>query len=478
MGAPLALKAPSARAEDPQPGRKPKFLITLTAYGGASIIDSLMAVRRSECPQASVLNVLEDADVRDVPGTPFRAVRQRGRLDSIQLDYDADQFEFVRKHAQDMLVMTQTVTSVNHETAQWRAMTGNGAWGGRTLQEACAAYYGESMPLPNVALTTGSGFVRRGGDRTLESRFAAEVVPDPSTWPLSLSAVAGIQGAPSPGLMRHARAMRDEVLDAQGAFGQVFGASPRLRRWTQQRVEAASRLEGADLVSKLMVRGDSAAFPLGEYGVQSNPDLERLQQQFGAMQDDPVEAQAALAFLLLKHRVASAVTLGPNASSIFGPGGGSGGINWIQTPIGFDYSHISHRGVQAFMWARVMSLADRLIELLKAEPFDDAESLWDRTVLYIATDFGRIRTRPPNQTDWSSGHDLNNGVVVISPSVRGNTILGGVDPATTLTYGADLRTGAPAPGTHFNEAHAYALVAQALGIEGIPGLPDMSWAVR
>jgi hypothetical protein len=50
------------------------------------------------------------------------------------------------------------------------------------------------------------------------------------------------------------------------------------------------------------------------------------------------------------------------------------------------------------MWARIMSTVDKLISLLKSEPFDagSSESLWDRTMIYVATDFGRTRSRPDN----------------------------------------------------------------------------------
>jgi uncharacterized protein (DUF1501 family) len=96
------------------------------------------------------------------------------------------------------------------------------------------------------------------------------------------------------------------------------------------------------------------------------------------------------------------------------------------------------------MWARILSTIDKLATLLKSEPFDTAtgETLWDRTMIYVATDFGRTRTRPDNATVFGSGHDLNNGFLLVSPMVKGNTVLGGIDPLTTLTYGFDARTGA------------------------------------
>jgi len=131
------------------------------------------------------------------------------------------------------------------------------------------------------------------------------------------------------------------------------------------------------------------------------------------------------------------------------------------------------------MWDRVFSLADRLITLLRDEPFDADTSFWDRTLLYIATDFGRTRQRPSGAVAFSSGHDLNNGVILLSPMLRGNTVLGGVDPANAMTYGFDPRTGAPDPGRHMSERDVYAGILQTLGVpaEGA-ALPDMSIMMR
>jgi uncharacterized protein (DUF1501 family) len=125
-----------------------------------------------------------------------------------------------------------------------------------------------------------------------------------------------------------------------------------------------------------------------------------------------------------------------------------------------------------------MGTVDKLITLLKSEPFDTAtgESLWDRTMIYVATDFGRTRNRPDSATTFGSGHDLNNGFVLLSPMVKGNTILGGVDPLTTLTYGFDARTGAPQVGKLTpNEPDIFSGVLTAMGADlAGSGLPDAS----
>jgi hypothetical protein len=60
--------------------------------------------------------------------------------------------------------------------------------------------------------------------------------------------------------------------------------------------------------------------------------------------------------------------------------------------------------------------------------------------------------------------------------VKGNTILGGVDPLTTLTYGFDARTGTAQPGKMLtNEPDIFSGVLTAMGanLSG-SGLPDAS----
>ena len=64
------------------------------------------------------------------------------------MPYTAVQSEFVAKHKQDMMVVTLTGTSVNHGIAQKRAITGNEAWSGRTLQELVALEYGDGYADP------------------------------------------------------------------------------------------------------------------------------------------------------------------------------------------------------------------------------------------------------------------------------------------------------------------------------------------
>ncbi|MEW5742779.1 MAG: hypothetical protein AB1938_27935 [Myxococcota bacterium] len=470
---PEALEKLGGSRRDALPDGKPRFLIVVGAAGGASIVDSFLAVRASECTNAARLNTFPDAQVQAAPNSPFRAVQVSApSLGSIPVPVSADQLPFVTRHKDDMLVATSVGTSVNHAIAQKRAVTGNGAWKGRTLQECVALQYGAGFPIPNVNMSVG-GYAERGTDDSLPSWAYGELVSSPSLWPLGLDGAKGIKDVPSAEVLALARARRNE-LDAQSVFGQTFQDSPALARWNEQRTVGQPKLETMDLITRLNILPNMPPqIPLTEYGLGSSADAAQLRTVFPSFFTDPVEGQTALAFLLLKYRVSVAVTIGPDFNVVLG---GANGL--ASPPLAFDFSHNDHRAGQAFMWARILSAMDRLIELLKAEPFDAAtgESLWDRTLIYVATDFGRTRTRPNNATTFGSGHDLNNGFLMLSPMVKGNTILGGVDPQTTLTYGFDARTGAAQPGKlSSNEADIFSGVLTALEVDTAgSGLPDAS----
>jgi hypothetical protein len=222
-----------------------------------------------------------------------------------------------------------------------------------------------------------------------------------------------------------------------------------------------------------MLFSEGPGLPLAQYGLASSPDADAVRARFANLATDPFEAQAALAFLLLKYRVSVTVTLGPGGQFVYDEAGGPRGAVY-NPPIAFDFSHQGHRATQGFMWDRIYRVADGLIDLLKAEEFEHGESLWDRTVIYVATDFGRTKARPANAPEFGTGHDLNNGVVLLSPLVNGNKLLGGVDPATALTYGFDPESGAPDTNRQTSEREVYAGILHALGVDtGGSGLPDM-----
>lgn len=460
--------ASRARAQG-GPGADPRFLIVLTATGGASIIDAMLAIRASESANAATINTFPDQMVQGIDGSPFRAIDMNLRdLGPLPYNGASNQSDFVRRHAADMMVVTHTGTSVNHLVAQKRSLTGNDAWGGRTLPELVAEAYGTGFPIANVNMSVG-GYIEPGIDPSLPDRARAEAVVDANVWFSGLHGSRGIAGAPPQSLVDLARRVRDDGIDRRSSFRRTFGESRALQRWLRQRSELAPAVERADLITAVNVLPDSPAVPLEAFGLASAPDAARVREAFPLYAQDPLEAQGALAYLLIRNRVAVTVTLGPGLSP------GVGGQQIVDSPpLAFDFSHSAHRGTQALMWSRLLSVADRLIGLLGQVEFGDGQSFWDRSALYIATDFGRTRNRPANADEFSSGHHLNNGSLIVSPMANGNRVLGGVDPDTGLTYGFDPRTGDAEPGREMTEREVFAGLCQMMGLDTSPvGLPDM-----
>lgn len=471
-----------------QPGAKkdPKFLIVLAASGGASLIDSFLAIRESESSNAATLNCFPDKLVKSVEGTPFRAVDQRlDGIGPIPMPFTASQSSFVKKHKDDMMVVTQTGSSVTHDVAQRRCVTGNEIWSGRTLQECVAAEYGQSVALPNVLLATGTQFIQHGTDTGLPTYALGEKVANPSLWPLSLHGTKGLTDI-DPALVQQIRTLRDEQLDPKTRFSQLYKNSSLLQRWTNIRGQSLRNLEAQNLVSKLMLFPDSDKYPLKKNGLGESASAKLVREKFPNFEVDPLETQAALAFMLLKFRVAVTVTIAPNFDvaavgdhDIYGnlTNGSGKGLpegSILNTPIAFDFSHQAHRSTQSMMWNRILKVADKLIDLLKSEEYAKGESFWDRTMIYVATDFGRSKIRPAGAPDFGTSHDLNNGFLVLSPLAKGNTLLGGVNPDTGMTYGWDIKSGEPDKGRNAEEKEIFAGLLQALDVDTSPAnLPDV-----
>lgn len=472
VGGALGLGGKLAMAQNED---RTRFLIVLGAAGGASIIDSALAIRASESATPETLNTFPDQLVQGIEGTDIRAVDlTRDELGAIPFAFTSTQSDFVRKHHQEMMVVTSQRTSVNHAIGQRRSVTGNEAWAGRTLQEIIANEYGADFAIPNAHLSAGSAFTDRGTDPTLPTTAFGEPITDPLLWPLALDSSKGIGRDIPTDSLRRARALRGK-LEERSRFNQVMGEADRIKLWRHLRQGPREAVEAQDLINKLLLMPDSSQFPLAEAGLQGSSAAQKARETFPLFDEDPLEAQAALAFLLLKYRVSCTVTLGPSFSVelrdgmfIDEPG------SLLNPPIAFDFSHQGHRSVQGLMWQRMYRVADGLIDLLKSEEYANGESFWDRSMIYIATDFGRSKTRPANSDEFSTGHDLNNGELIISPLVNGNSILGGVDPNTGLTYGFDPRTGDPRPGTTMEESQIFAGLLQSLGIDtGPANLLDM-----
>jgi hypothetical protein len=459
--------------------KAPKFLIVIGATGGASIIDGPLAIRASESKNGKIINAYEDANVISVGD--LRAVKQESpSLGPIPYGVATNQEAFMRKYGSDMMVVTATTTSVNHNIAQRRSVTGNEAWAGRTMQELVALEYGTKLPVPNAHLVTGTQFTDRGTDSSISSRAFGETIADPILWPLSMSGSRGIAGGDRADLVAKARLLRDEKLRQASQFSRIFDGAPNLRKWRALQADKAA-FEQADLITKLMIAGDSAKYPLGKNGLASSPLAEKVRAKFPNFETDPMESQAALAYLMLTQGVSVTATLGATFNFVYTGAAlmngdlEPGGVKNL--PIAFDYSHTVHRAAQAFMWNRMYSTAASLIDLLKSTEFGGGQSYWDRTLIYIATDFGRTKNRPEDAPDFSSGHDLNNGFVLMSPMVKGGKVLGGVNADTGMTYGFDLTTGAPDQGRQTSEKEVFGGVLNALGVtttgSGLPDVPAM-----
>ena len=107
------------------------------------------------------------------------------------------------------------------------------------------------------------------------------------------------------------------------------------------------------------------------------------------------------------------------------------------------------------------------------------QSLWDRSLVYVATDFGRTKVRPENSPEFGSGHDLNNGSSIISPMANGGSVLGGVDPDTAMTYRIRSSVRSARSRTHNDRARIICGILQAMGVDTAPGgLPSMRAMVR
>lgn len=444
-----------------------RFVIVLTGSGGASIIDSFLALSESEVDRAGgnsdTTNCFADSQTVRFDDSPFRAVKVDTTIATLGgFPVKTDQSFFVKKHKDDMMVVTTLNSSVNHEASQRRVMNGNGAWDGRTIPEAVAMQYGKGLPVANLNMGAG-GYGFAGVYNELPDYARQLSVTDPVYWPLGLHASAGIADIPTTDLIELARDVRDKRLEPQSNFYRTFKDSPAIGQWLNDRNQRLKEFEEVNLIEKLFFT------PNKQFNL--NPENQRLVEMFPNYHQDRLDAQAILGFLAITKGVSCAVTLGPSFAA-----SGQSLKKIFNPPIAFDFSHTDHRGIQAMMWNRILVVADKLIDLLKQTEFNPAtgESFWDRTMLYIASDFGRDQIRPSKTAKFfPSGHHLNNGSVILSPMVKGNTILGGIDPKTALTYGFHTETGAPAKERNTSELELYAGILHSLGIDTNGRLPDM-----
>jgi len=470
--------------------KKRKYLFVFSAMGGASINDSFLAVRESECDakRRSTLNVYPDGLVRQAEGTGPLGLRaldfEMPTVGPLPFGIQTNQSQFLGKYGKEIMVTTLTGNTVAHPVGQARCVNGFEAWNGRTLQEAVAAYYGQDLLLPNVNMAT-LGFAEHGKDPSLPRYALAEQMANAALFPFGLDGSLGINGAPKRSLINIARRFRDDRLDAQSPFAQTYAKNPMVQEWIERRKKLAE-YENRKLINLLNPYENSTKFDFKNFNLEPNPLGELFRKLFKNVGPssadrvtDDLENQTLLAYLLVASGLSCAVTFGlgmnvavdvitdPNKKKLW------------NTPTGFDYSHNAHRGTQALLWQRTLDMIDRLITLLRSTEIGPGETLWDHSLIYVATEFGRDKTREANVSEFTSGHNTNNGAVIISPLVNGGTVLGGINFDDLMTYGFNPETGEPVKDSHMEYKHIYAGILQALGVDTTgSNLPNMKAMVK
>ena len=451
-----------------------KLLFVFTADGGASIVDAFLPVAQSEVADPEIvarINAYPDGKIGQVNGSAFRyVITEPGVIADpgqprLLIDYALR--DFVVKHGADMVVMAASASSVNHATAGRRAMNGDGINRGRTIAEAAALLHGEGLLLPSCNMAR-NGYLEEGRDGSIPPWARAEIVEDAGNFPLLLHGTLGVSGAPTPELVARARAVRDE-LDESSVFSRTFRASRRRTGFVDARRELLPQFEAEGLLQKLLLKPEGT-IP----GVPQSPLREQLLAHLPDLDTELSQSQAALAIAMAHYGISSASVIGTSPSPQVVD------TAFSTPPLAFDYSHTTLRASQATMWATTCKTLDGVISALKQLDHLGDPSLgkmWDRSLVYVATEFGREQFRPAGAEVWGAGHSLNNGTVLISPLLNGNRVFGGVNPSDCQTYGFDTRTGEPDVDVQLKEGHVYSTIAQALGIE-FPGRYDMSAVVR
>jgi hypothetical protein len=438
-----------------------KFLFVVTANGGGSMVDSFYPVLESEANDPA-LTTYPESLVAQPKGSNIRCVKRMDNVGTFTSAYSLE--TLVGKYYEDMAIVPVDVTSVNHVVAQKRAITGAGLHAGRTIMEDVAIRWGEHKLIPHCNMAAG-GYIAPGDDASVPDWARGELISSPELFALATDGSRGLTGVPGADLLDHARSVRAK-LEKQSPFAAAHTNSALRSRFMELQGSLSGKLAAANLINKLMVIPDSAGasgvkggLKLSQYDLESTAEGQRVWSAFPDVMSDSLHAQGALAFLLARYGVSSVVTLGPSARPVFLEDG-----TILGTPISFDYSHVDHRQAQNIMWSRMGMLIDGLITLLKSEPLGDG-TMWDRSLIYVATDFGRGRDRPAGSSQWGSAHELNNANLFISPMLKGNRMFGGLDTATLRFHGFDRKTGEADPGVMLREGDHYSLVAHAFDVE-------------
>ncbi|MBX2811278.1 MAG: twin-arginine translocation signal domain-containing protein [Myxococcales bacterium] len=434
-----------------------RFLFVIGAAGGGSIIDSLM-------PMLTGPASYTEAQIEQPSGSNLRApiILDNSILDTVALGDNFPIATFLSKHAADTATFTQTVSSVNHNVGAKRAVLGNGVNGGRSLQEVFSMRWGQGLAIPTVGMAADT-YNGVGDDTSVPAWARVQSISDPQSFAFTTHGYLGLLNAPSASAISRARAVRSR-LEAQSSFIKRFGQSRQVMRYQSLRAQALQDIETQSLISKLLMTATTpSGQPVSNFGLEPSPEVQLLQSKLPNFEISPFEAQAALAYLMAKSGLSSAITISPVPSPTFVEGEEARALN---SPIAFDWSHVDHRSGQNAMWSRMFQVTDALVDLLKATEYGNGKSMWDQSFIYMPTEFGRDKV-----SSGGSGHHLNNGVVCISPMIKGNRVYGGVDANTALTYGFDPTTGEPTPQTHMTEADIYSMICHACDID-FPGRRD------
>jgi hypothetical protein len=467
-----------------QPVTRPeRFLFVLTANGGAGIVDGLLPVPVGQIGDKSISDRLisyPDAWILQPNGSNLKVVKNLNAENTTTQPFKAGNFDpgdFLKRHGADVCVVPYENSSVNHNVGQTRAITGDGIDSGRTIQEAVAERWGSKLAIANCNMSS-SGYATNGA-RTDTPGFARGIlVDDAQRFSLGTHGFRGLVGVPSEKGIAEARSVR---LKLEQLSSGASIKSPLREEFLKFRGQSMPQLEAQDLVSQLLLIGADPASggvtdtQLAALGLSRSPDFPALAKVFPLLGKDDLYNKTALAFLLAKYGVSTSISIGLGLSQTAIEDGGK---KVLGSPIAFDYSHANHTLSQNVNWMRILEVADGLVSLLKSEPHGDG-SMWDKSLIYIATEFGRTRDRPPGANYWALGsaHELNNGAVLISPMLKGNAVYGGVDPKTLLTYGCDPKTGRPEIGSKLTTKHVYSAIAQVMDVP-FSGRIDMSGLIR
>lgn len=441
-----------------------RFLFVICGSGGADIRDSFMPLVTGEAR----------AGLRSHPAADIATVGNHRCVDrQEQLRFFVGgnaQKTFLDENGGDLAVVAATGSSVNHIVAARRWLNGDGkVLRGRTLLESHAMRWATpDMPLPAVNLANG-GYIDPGLDGSIPAVARAETVQNALLFGMATHPSKGVlpidRGAQREALLARARAVR-ESLDDKSAFVSRFGASGLLQGLRSRRKETVPLMQELDLIRELTMVS-SGALPLDEYGLAASPQLPALVDAgFADLASDPFMAQAALAYLLTRSGASSAVAIGAPTAPIAGPGNAAFDFTLKHSPLACDFSHTDHPATQLLMWDRLLTMTNGLIRLLKGTPFG-AGTMWDRSLIYIATEFGRSLEGNGNQS-VGTGHELNNGLVLVSPLLNGGRVYG-VLGDDGLTRGFDRDSGAVDEGSVIQEPDVVATIGQALDHELAPG---------